>query len=100
MKIVKEFSRFAHEYTKHNIIQLEVANKLTSMLGKKTYNKMADMGAGDGAVHNSLVAKNILVNDFLALDFSEEKPHDWKALMEEAEVFEKKKKKKKKKSKK
>ena len=80
MKIVKEFSRFAHEYTKHNIIQLEVANKLTSMLEKKKYNKIVDMGAGDGAIYNSLVRENITVNHFFALDFSVEMlnlhPHD------------------------
>ncbi len=35
MEIVKEFSRFAYEYDKYNVIQKEVAKKLISLVKKK-----------------------------------------------------------------
>lgn len=72
MKIVKEFSRFADEYTKHNIIQSEVASRLTSMLTKNKYSKILDLGSGSGAVYQNLLKKNIKVNKFIAFDFSNE----------------------------
>jgi malonyl-CoA O-methyltransferase len=72
MKIVKEFSRFAEEYTKHNMIQVEVASRLTSMLEKKRYKKVLDIGCGSGAVYDNLSKKNILVDKFIAFDFSKE----------------------------
>ena len=72
MKIVKEFSRFADEYNRHNIIQSEVAVMLTSMLNKQHYTKMLDLGSGSGAVYNSLEKKQIIVKKFIALDFSDE----------------------------
>ena len=72
MKIVKEFSRFAEEYKKHNIIQEEVAKRLTLMLTEKSYLKVIDIGCGSGAVYNNLTNSGIYVNHFVALDFSEE----------------------------
>ena len=72
MKIVKEFSRFAEEYTKHNMIQIEVASRLTSMLDKKRYKKVLDLGCGTGAVYDNLSKKNIYVDRFIAFDFSQE----------------------------
>jgi len=72
MKIVKEFSRFADEYTKHNIVQSEVASRLTSLLTKNKYKKVLDLGSGSGAVYENLLEKNIKVNEFIALDFSNE----------------------------
>ena len=72
MKIVKEFSRFAEEYKKHNMIQVEVASRLTSMLGKKRYRKVLDLGCGSGAVYDNVSKKNISIDTFIAFDFSQE----------------------------
>ena len=72
MKIVKEFSRFAHEYNTHNIIQSKVAKKLVSMLEKNHYPSVLDLGAGSGAVYRDMIKKNIKIEKFVALDFSKE----------------------------
>ena len=72
MKILKEFSRFADEYTKHNIIQSEVASRLTSMLTKEKYTNVLDLGSGSGAIYQNFVEKNIKVKKFVAFDFSNE----------------------------
>jgi len=72
MKVVKEFSRYAHEYNKYNVIQKAVAQKLCTLLERKSYGKVLDLGAGDGAVYETLLKKNIKVKDFVALDFSKE----------------------------
>ncbi len=72
MKIVKEFSRFAHEYHTHNIIQSEVAKKLVSMLEKKSYLKVLDLGSGSGAVYQNMLKQHIVIDEFIAFDFSEE----------------------------
>jgi len=72
MKIVKEFSRFADEYTKHNIIQSKVASYLTSLLEKDKYKNILDLGAGSGAVYQNLLKKNIKFEKFIAFDFSSE----------------------------
>ncbi len=72
MKIVKEFSRFADEYTKHNIVQSEVASRLTLLLTKDKYKKVLDLGSGSGAVYQNLLEKNIKVREFIAFDFSSE----------------------------
>jgi len=70
MKIVREFSRFAHEYNKYNIIQKHVAKKLCKLLDNKHYKKILDMGAGDGAIYENLLEQKIRFSDFVALDFS------------------------------
>jgi len=72
MKIVKEFSRFAHEYNTHNIIQSKVAKKLVSMLEKNHYSSVLDLGAGSGAVYREMIKRNIKIEKFVALDFSKE----------------------------
>ncbi len=72
MKIVKEFSRFAEEYRKHNIIQEEVAKRLTLMLHHNKYSKVLDLGCGSGAVYTNLLKCGIEVESFVALDFSKE----------------------------
>ena len=72
MKILKEFSRFADEYTKHNMIQSEVAKRLISMLTKKRYKRVLDLGSGSGAVYRNLLEKNIEIDKFIAFDFSKE----------------------------
>ncbi len=72
MKIVKEFSRFAHEYNMHNIIQSKVASKLVSMLEKNHYSSVLDLGAGAGAIYENMICNNIKIDKFTALDFSRE----------------------------
>ena len=72
MEIVKEFSRFAYEYDKYNVIQKEVAKRLISLVEKKNYNKILDLGAGDGAIYRNLIAQEIQFCKFVAFDFSEE----------------------------
>ena len=72
MKVVREFSRYAHEYNRYNIIQKSVAKRLCTLLERKHYDKILDIGAGDGAVYESLLAQNIMVSNFVALDFSTE----------------------------
>ena len=72
MKVVKEFSRFAHEYSKYNVIQRDVATKLCKLLDKKSYEKILDLGAGDGAIYENCLKQNIEFSHFVALDFSRE----------------------------
>jgi len=72
MKIVKEFSRFAEEYNERNVIQLEVAKRLVSMLPKKDYKKILDLGSGSGAIYSYMIKNEILFEKFVAFDFSEE----------------------------
>ena len=72
MKIVKEFSRFADEYNRYNIIQTEVAKHLISMLEKKRYGRVLDLGSGSGAVYKNLRESKTEFNHFYAFDFSEE----------------------------
>lgn len=72
MKVVKAFSKFAHEYNKYNIIQKEVAKKLCSYLENKSYSNILDLGAGDGAIYTQLIKREIQFKQFTALDFSQE----------------------------
>jgi len=70
MKIVREFSRFADEYTKHNIIQSKVASHLIEMLSKNHYRKALDLGSGSGSIYEKLIKSSIKIDDFIAFDFS------------------------------
>lgn len=75
MKVVSAFSRFAHEYNKYNVIQKEVAEKLSLFLNKNSYEHILDIGAGDGAMYDNICKKGIQFSDFVALDFSKEMLH-------------------------
>ena len=72
MKVVKEFSRFAQEYAKYNIIQRDVAKKLCMKLDKKNYNNILDVGAGNGTIYDCFLRENINFSSFTALDVSQE----------------------------
>lgn len=72
MKVAKEFSRFAKAYSRHNIIQSEVAKKLVSMLPKTFYDTVLDLGCGPGEVWKNLKARDISCREFTAMDISEE----------------------------
>jgi len=72
MKIVKEFSRFAGEYKKYNVIQKEVAKHLSTLIKEKSYQDVLDIGSGDGAIYKCLLEQKIEYDTFTALDFSQE----------------------------
>ena len=68
--VVKEFSRFAHAYNVHNVIQEEVAKTLVELLPKNNYDVVIDIGCGSGAVYQYMKSKNIRILKFIALDSS------------------------------
>ena len=68
--IIKEFSRFAHEYDRHNMIQAKVAKQLVSKLSKKTYNNILDLGSGSGEVSKNLLKSDIHFGKLTAFDSS------------------------------
>jgi len=71
-KAMKEFSRFAHQYDQHNMIQAEVAKRLISGLSVNYYRNIIDLGCGSGAVYNNIQKQNISYDTFMALDSSKE----------------------------
>ena len=71
-KIVKEFSRFATQYDRYNIIQVEVAKTLVAQLSLNAYSTIVDLGCGSGEVYKNIEKKNISFEQFIALDSSQE----------------------------
>ncbi len=69
--VIKEFSRFAHQYDKHNEIQAKVATRLVEKLPKKYYPSILDIGSGSGEVYKNIMNNNISFDDFTAFDSSE-----------------------------
>lgn len=69
--VVKEFSRFAHQYDEHNEIQAKVAKKLLELLPKKQYNSILDIGAGSGEVYKNIINQGIHCDRFTAFDSAE-----------------------------
>ena len=69
-KVIKEFSRFAHQYQHYNVIQSQVATFLVSTLALKHYETIIDMGCGAGEVYKNIQAHHIHFDRFIALDFS------------------------------
>jgi len=53
-KVIKEFSRFAHQYDQYNEIQAAVAKTLVSKLPKVSFPDILDLGCGSGAVAKNL----------------------------------------------
>jgi len=68
--IIKEFSRFAHAYDSHNMIQAEVAKRLVSKLPKKHYDSILELGAGSGEVTKNLEKQQIGYAHLTAFDSS------------------------------
>lgn len=66
--IQKEFSRFAHEYGKYNLIQDKAANKLVAEC-KDEPKKILDLGCGSGAICNKITWD---YEKFTGVDFSSE----------------------------
>ena len=67
MKISTEFSKFANEYNKNNIIQNKVADKLLSHLIYKPKN-ILDIGCGSGAICKRVDWK---YDSFTGIDFAQ-----------------------------
>jgi malonyl-CoA O-methyltransferase len=72
MNIVQEFSRFAKQYDTYNIIQSDVAKKLVSIIDKRDYSSILDIGCGSGLIYKNIVDNNISFKHFTAVDFSME----------------------------
>ncbi|MDQ1326059.1 MAG: Methyltransferase [Campylobacterota bacterium] len=71
-KIIKEFSRFAREYNRHNVIQSEVAKQLVQYLRAKKYPVIIDIGCGSGEIYKNIQKNHIFFDHFVALDLSQE----------------------------
>jgi len=69
---VNEFSRFAHQYEQHNMIQTEVAHRLVSRLTKHKYKTIVDLGCGSGVVYQNMEQQKITYDRFIALDSAKE----------------------------
>jgi len=70
--VIKEFSRFAHEYDRHNMIQTEVAKRLIAKLPKSDYQSILDIGSGSGEVAKNLSSSEIAYVQLTAFDSSAE----------------------------
>jgi len=69
---VKEFSRFADQYNNYNIIQSEVAKTLVDQLSSLSCATIIDIGCGSGEVYKNIERKRISLEQFIALDSSQE----------------------------
>jgi malonyl-CoA O-methyltransferase len=70
MRASKEFSRFAESYKKYNIIQKKVAKELVSSLQNRSYNRVLDIGCGDGEIFKNLNKNHIQFNHLTAIDMA------------------------------
>ncbi len=66
--VIEEFSRFAHQYDEHNMIQAQVAKTLISKLPLQRYSTVLDLGCGSGEVFKNLQKQHISFNFFTAFD--------------------------------
>ena len=66
-KIIKEFSRFAKEYDRHNIIQSEVAKQLVAHLCVKKYPAIIDIGCGSGEIYKNIQKNYIFFDHFITI---------------------------------
>lgn len=70
MRVASEFERFADRYPQYNHIQRLVADRLISQIESINHATYADIGCGEGAIYRSLVAKDIDIERFIAIDIS------------------------------
>ena len=69
--VTEEFSRFATSYNKYSVIQEKVAQKLIDTLPfGYDYYSILDLGCGEGQIFKKLEQKNIITQNFFALDSS------------------------------
>lgn len=71
-KVIKEFSRFAHQYNAHNEIQAQVAKTLVSKLPEKSFKSVLDLGCGSGAVAVNMEARRYTYDTLTVFDSSQE----------------------------
>jgi len=69
-KVINEFSRFADQYNKYNMIQAEVAKILVSKLPKNHYSTILDFGSGSGEIYKNIDSLGIEFTTFTAFDSS------------------------------
>ena len=69
--VIEEFSRFAHQYDKHNIIQAKVAKIVVDKLSLNAYNRILDIGCGSGEVFKNLKDHDIFFEELIAFDSSQ-----------------------------
>ena len=69
-KVINEFSRFADQYNKYNMIQAEVAKVLVSKIPKSNYSNILDFGSGSGEVYKNIDSLGIEFSTFTAFDSS------------------------------
>lgn len=69
--VIKEFSRFAHQYEQHNMIQVQVAKRVVEKLPKNSYGTILDIGCGSGQIFRNIEKKHIQFTSFTAFDSSE-----------------------------
>ena len=71
-KAVTEFSRFAHQYNRYNMIQAEVAKALVAQLPMDDYTTIVDIGCGSGEVYKNIERCGHHFKEYIALDSSKE----------------------------
>ncbi len=69
--VIEEFSRFAHQYDQHNIIQAKVAKIVVDTLPLNRYNRILDIGCGSGEVFKNLKDHDISFEELIAFDSSQ-----------------------------
>ena len=69
--VIEEFSRFAHQYDQHNIIQAKVAKIVVDKLPLNVYNRVLDIGCGSGEVFKNLKDHDISFEELIAFDSSQ-----------------------------
>ena len=68
--VIEQFSRFAHHYNEHNVIQAKVAKALVSTVPDIEYKNILDIGCGSGEVFKNLQQYNIFFQKLTVLDSS------------------------------
>ncbi len=72
VSVHREFSRCAKEYDNYNLIQKRAADRVASMLCKKRYKIIWDIGCGTGEMYRSLQKRGIEFEKYIAIDYSQQ----------------------------
>jgi len=68
--VIKEFSRFANEYHRYNIIQTNVASILAKHISRYNYDTILDIGCGNGVLYRKLHKLQQPIKHYYAVDLS------------------------------
>ncbi len=71
MRAVKEFSRFAETYSRYNIIQRQVAQRLVCDFMPRGPGRILDLGCGEGEIFRQLSGRQIPFGRLFAVDLSQ-----------------------------